>query len=163
MRWFWLVLSLASCDETKTIADGQKVTVSSGDHVIAGTLHIDVTTNVDDALVIRMTQGPQTDTRLVIGTRIVKFGAHRVRFDETGSRVTIIVHAYKPSSPLSSDDALLAADEAMSPKSAGAVDCTTATLSPDGASYMVQCRSTNVNDTGRTVKVDAATGAILSI
>ncbi len=90
-------------------------------------------------------------------------GRDRVRFEENGSRVTVVVHAYKAPSPLTSDDALLAADEAMSPKSDGPVDCTNALLSPDGATFLVHCSDTDRAGSDRTVKVDVVRGAIVSM
>jgi len=162
MRLFWLVLVLVGCNQTKNAVEGEKVVAGDGDHLIVGTVRIDVELR-NDALFIHMHDGARNDTRGVVGSRMVKFGAHRVRFDENGSRVAIVVRDYKLHSPLTSDDALLTADEAMSPKCEGLVDCTSATLSVDGATFMVHCRDTDHSDSGRIVTVDAVTGAILAI
>lgn len=163
MRFPWLALLLVGCEDTTVAAEGKKVVASAGDHVIVGPVTIDVAAGDDDTLLLRMHEGARMDSRVVTGNRIVKFGAHQVRFTENGSRVTIMVRAYKPSSPLTSDDALLAADEAMSPRVSGPVDCTSATLSEDGAAFVVHCRDTSVTTSNQVVKVDVVTGAILSI
>jgi len=164
MRFAWFVVSLAACHHAKaTVAEGEKVDLVAGDRTTIGTVQVDVRTSGDDALVVALSEGARHDTRHVTGSREVKFGAHRVTFDENGSHVTVVVRAYKPSSPLVSEDALLAADEAMSPKSSGPVDCTTALLSADGATFDVHCRDSAQAGTDHQVKVDRVTGAIVSI
>ncbi len=163
MRSCWFAILLLACNDTKHAKEGEKVTAYGGDQVIVGPVSIDVESR-DDGLLLRMREGSRADARVVTGNRVVKFGAHLVRFIENGSGVTIVVRAYKPSSPLTSDDALYAADEAMSPKSQGGpIDCTNATLSADGAAFVVHCRDTEHSGSDRIVKVDVATGAILSI
>jgi hypothetical protein len=160
MRLVWLALVLVGC--TKHAADGEKVVVGDGDTVVVGTVRVDVESR-DDGQVIVIHEGQRRDTRHVTGHREVKFGDHRVRFDEKGSSVAVVVRAYKLPSPLTSDDALLVADEAMSPASLGAVDCTSATLSTDGKTFVVRCHDTDRSDSNQTFKVDAATGSILSL
>ncbi len=159
MRWLSVVVLLA-CNHTA--AEGHKVVLGDGEQLTVGSVRVDAEQR-DEGLFVHMHEGSREDTRLVSGTRVVKFGAHRVWFDENGSNVSVIVRAYSPASPLTSDDALYAADEAMSPKSQGLVECTTATLSPDGRIFSVRCREPARSGSDRTVKVDRLTGAIVSI
>jgi len=136
------------------------VVLSSGDDVTVGTLRIEARASGDD-FVIRMQDGARKDTRHVTGQRDVKLGAHRIRFDEAGSKVTVTVRAYAPASPLTSEDALLAADEAMSPKSQGPVECVEPTLSADGKTFGVRCRDTDTAGSDKMLHVDRLTGAIV--
>ncbi len=158
--WLAFVLFVFGCDTTKHPKEGEKVVVGAGDHVIVGSVSVDVE-SPDDALIVRMHEGTRSDSRYVSGNRIVKFGAHQVRLDENGSRVMIMVRPYKPASPLTSEDALFAADEAMSSKSSGPVECTNPMLTPDGRSYVVDCRDTATTGSNRNVKVDATNGTIM--
>jgi hypothetical protein len=164
MRLLWLPLLLVSCHDTTKAANGDKLVLGDGDHVVVGTVRIDIGSQ-GDGLVVHMSEGSKRDTRHVTGNREVKFGAHRVRFDEKEARVAIVVRDYKPASPLTSDDALLTADEAMSPRSSGPVDCTSALLSADGKSFAVRCRDTDRTGSEQTINVDVdvVTGTILPI
>lgn len=157
MRIAWLLIMLAAC--TRTPKEGEKVVVGDGDDVVVGSVRIEVVSH-DDVLYLRMSEGASTSTRRVAGLRDVKFAAHRVKFEEIGSQVSIVVRSYKPSSPLTSVDAIFAADERMSVHTVGMSDCTTATLSADGKSYVVTCSDTDVANSARPITVDAVTGAV---
>ncbi len=164
MRSLLFAVALVACSVTKTAHDGEKVTVGAEDHVIVGSLRIDVESR-DDGLALRIHDGVRPDdVRLVSGNRLVKFGGYRVKFVENGSSVTIVVRAHAQSSPISSGDAILAADEAMAAtNTVGMVECTNAILSEDGAAFIVHCHDTGTTGSDHAVNVNVVDGAILSL
>jgi len=160
-----VALALSGCSRsgTKTVAEGQSVVARAGDHVVVGSVRVDVVSRGGKRLSVRLQEGARHDSRQVTGSRVVKFGLHRVELDENDGSVSITVTPYTPSRPLPPDEARFAADEAMSPFCQGTVACDSAIERADGTAYDVRCHDEARSDTSKVVSIDANTGAVLAV
>jgi hypothetical protein len=151
---------------TTTAAEGERVVAAVGDRITVGELALEVRGDNGEVR-LSMHEGARSDSRLVAGRRVVKFGAHLIELEAVGRSsapsVAVEVKAYQPAVPLTPADARLAADEALSPRSQGTVVCSEGTPSTDGKAFRVRCRDDGASDSDTTVTIDAVTDAVLSV
>ncbi|MGH7295518.1 MAG: hypothetical protein ACRELB_11320 [Polyangiaceae bacterium] len=165
---------------TITAAEGQRVVAFVGDHVTVGALQLDVDgpprstlwervrgKGSPGRLLLVMHEPTRRDGRYVSGHRVVKFGAHRIDLEASGTpsdpSVTFEVTPYVMGPRLSAEDARMVADEELSPHSHGPLSCLAASPSPDGKTFFVRCSDLGAVEPDREVTVDAATGAVVSV